>query len=181
MQSAPDDGKQVFYYLGQFSMDNPDFLLRNPDFLLKNVDFIIKLQVIRLIGILGAVDPHRHAKLTAIEEANTKEEEVILSSISKARTPMNSSSTLGPSSADYFPTIAIAGLMKILRDPSLSQYSNMVVQAVMQIFKSLSLKCVPFLKDIVPPMLNVMQTCESGLRDFLFQQLGELVRIVKQQ
>jgi FKBP12-rapamycin complex-associated protein len=143
----------------------------------------VRREVIKLIGILGAVDPHRHAVVAATQEAQTKEDanegSSSSSSSSKSRAA-NSSSALGPSSPDYFPTIAIAGLMKILRDPSLSQYSNMVVQAVMQIFKNMGLKCVPFLKDIVPPILNVMLTCESGLRDFLFQQLGELVRIVKQ-
>ena len=135
----------------------------------------IRREVIKLIGILGAVDPHRHAVTAATEDTDTKQQSS--ESSGKGRTPATS---LGPSSPDYFPTVAISGLMKILRDPSLRNYSNMVVQAVMQIFRQLGLKCVPFLKDIVPPMLNVMRNCESGLRDFLFQQLGELVRIVKQ-
>lgn len=53
----------------------------------------------------------------------------------------------------------------------------------MAIFRSLGLKCVPFLKEIVTPMLNVIgrSLCEPGLRDFLFQQLGELVSIVTQR
>lgn len=134
----------------------------------------VRREVIKLIGILGAVDPHRHAVQTASADLQTKK----LGNEGSSKS--HSSSTLGPSSPDYYPRIAIDGLMKILRDPSLSQYSNMVVQAVMQIFKNMGLKCVPFLKDIMTPIINVMATCESGLRDFLFQQLGELVRIVKQ-
>ena len=44
----------------------------------------------------------------------------------------------------------------------------------MAIFRSLGAplaRCVPFLKDIVTPMLNVIgrPAAEPGLRDFLFQ------------
>lgn len=79
-----------------------------------------------------------------------------------------------------FTTVSITALMRILRDPSLSSTHYMVVQAVMVIFKSLGLKCIPFLPHIMPPFLQVMRTCESGFREFLFQQLGVLVSIVKQ-
>lgn len=32
----------------------------------------------------------------------------------------------------------------------------------------------------MPPFLHVMNTCEAGFREFLFQQMGSLVSIVKQ-
>src|SRR5271163_4086282 len=51
----------------------------------------------------------------------------------------------------------------------------------MFIFKSLGLKCIPFLHQIMPPFLHLMNTCESGFREFLFQQMGSLVSVVKQR
>jgi FKBP12-rapamycin complex-associated protein len=56
---------------------------------------------------------------------------------------------LGPSqNEDYYPTISIHTLIKILKDPSLSVHHTAVVQALMYIFKTLGLKCVPFLQSV---------------------------------
>lgn len=54
--------------------------------------------------------------------------------------------TGGPSqNEDYYPTVAIDALMRILKDSSLSVHHTAAVQAVMYIFKTLGLKCVSFL------------------------------------
>jgi len=55
---------------------------------------------------------------------------------------------LNPSSEEYYPTVAINALMRILRDPSLSVHHTAVVQAVIYIFKTLGLKCVSFLPQV---------------------------------
>ena len=55
---------------------------------------------------------------------------------------------LSPSNEDYYPNVAVGALMKILKDPSLSIHHSAVVQAVMYIFKTLGLKCVPFLPQV---------------------------------
>jgi FKBP12-rapamycin complex-associated protein len=86
---------------------------------------------------------------------------------------------LAPSSEEYYPTVAIHALMRILRDSTLSQHHNMVVQAVMFIFRSLGMKCVPFLPHIIPHFLFAMRRGEDSLRDSLFQQLSSLVSLVK--
>ncbi len=49
---------------------------------------------------------------------------------------------------EYYPTVAINALMKILKDSSLSVHHTAVVQAIMYIFKTLGLKCVPFLSQV---------------------------------
>ncbi len=81
---------------------------------------------------------------------------------------------------EYYLTVSVNALMRILRDPSLSQHHTTVIQAVMLIFKSLGLKCIPFLPQIMPPFLQVMRTKETLFLKFLFKQLGTLVAIVKQ-
>eukprot|EP00742_Colponemidia_sp_Colp-10_P007030 GILJ01007544.1.p1 GENE.GILJ01007544.1~~GILJ01007544.1.p1 ORF type:complete len:2402 (-),score=355.14 GILJ01007544.1:281-6541(-) len=148
----------------------------------------LRREVIRVLGIIGALDPYRHK----INQMHLRGQ-VVAGPEDGGETPMTRDDALTtpasandvlpgmvPSSEDYYPTVAITALMRILRDPSLSAHHNMVIQAVMFIFKSLGLKCVPFLPQIIPPFLQVMRNCEDGLRESLFQQLGVLVSIVKQ-
>jgi FKBP12-rapamycin complex-associated protein len=70
--------------------------------------------------------------------------------------------------------------MKILCDSSLSVHHTAVITAIMYIFKTLGLKCVPFMPQIMPPFLSMMRTCPSGMLEFYFQQLAVIVSIVKQ-
>ncbi|KYQ91695.1 protein kinase [Tieghemostelium lacteum] len=131
----------------------------------------IRREVIKVLGILGALDPYKHK----MNELGQRREDPKLDDKNS-----NEILNISPSSEDYYPTVAITALMKILRDPSLSSHHTSVIQAVMFIFKSLGLKCIPFLPQIMPPFLHVMNSCEPGFREFLFQQLGLLVSIVKQ-
>ncbi|CCI39855.1 unnamed protein product [Albugo candida] len=89
-------------------------------------------------------------------------------------------SELSPSSDAYFPTVAIHVLLGILKDPSLGMHHHGVIQAIMFIFKSLSMQCVPFLKYIVPPFLLVLRQSQIKLRETLFLQLTQLIIIVQQ-
>ena len=63
---------------------------------------------------------------------------------------------------EFYPAIAIHLLMKIIRDPSLSQHHNMVVQAITIIFKSLNIKCVPYIQTVIPAYLTVFRTADPG-------------------
>jgi FKBP12-rapamycin complex-associated protein len=157
--------------------DHPHLLSTLLDALRGEPSWEVRHEVIKVIGIIGAVDPYRHAAATSSVDGAPVDSKDESTRVRSGKPPQ---SGLSPSSPDFYPTVAIDGLMKILRDSSLSHHSNMVVQAVILIFKHLGLKCVPFLREIVPPMLKVMRACEPGLRDFLFQKLGELVTIVKQ-
>ena len=49
---------------------------------------------------------------------------------------------------DFFPAVTIAVLMRILRDPSLQQHHNNVIQPIVFIFKSLGVKCVPHVQQV---------------------------------
>lgn len=49
---------------------------------------------------------------------------------------------------EYYLAMAIATLMKIIRDPTLSQHHTMVVQAVTFTFKSLGIKCVSYIPQV---------------------------------
>eukprot|EP01122_Echinamoeba_exundans_P010671 TRINITY_DN4046_c0_g1_i4.p1 TRINITY_DN4046_c0_g1~~TRINITY_DN4046_c0_g1_i4.p1 ORF type:complete len:2948 (+),score=528.09 TRINITY_DN4046_c0_g1_i4:172-9015(+) len=89
------------------------------------------------------------------------------------------SGLLSISSEDYYPTVAVRALLRILKDQSLSAHHQNAVQAIMSMFKSLGLRCVSFLPQIMPPYLQLLKSSEPRFREFLFQQLAVLVSIVK--
>ena len=68
--------------------------------------------------------------------------------------PMDSSASemlvnMNYSSLDeFYPAVAIATLMRVVKDPTLSHHHNSVVTAVMFIFKSLGVRCVPYIKQV---------------------------------
>jgi len=80
---------------------------------------------------------------------------------------------------DYYPTVAIDALMRILSDHRLSPHHNLVLHAVMFIFRSLGMKCTPYLPQIMPPFLREMRTCEDSIREAFLQHICSIVSIVK--
>ena len=88
---------------------------------------------------------------------------------------------LTPSNEEYYPTVVMNTLMQnVLRDNSLSQYHSAVIEAIVTIFKTLGLKCVPFLGQIVPTFISVIRTAAQTRLESYFNQLSILVSIVRQ-
>jgi Domain of unknown function (DUF3385) len=86
-----------------------------------------------------------------------------------------------PLDEGFYPSVAIQALMRIFRDSSLAVHHGMVVQAVMFIFKSLGLRCVPFLDKVVPHMIYAVKyLAPSNLRESLLVQLAVLSTIVRE-
>jgi FKBP12-rapamycin complex-associated protein len=52
------------------------------------------------------------------------------------------------SSEDYYPTVAINALMRVLRDSGLASQHQAVVSSLMQIFKALGTASVPYLPKV---------------------------------
>lgn len=159
--------------------------LRYPQLLALLITFLkteqqlsIRREAMKVLGILGALDPYRQ-RMGAIESSPAKGAFTETQASPDATTEqmlMN----MSPSHEDYYPTVVINALMKILKDPSLATHHTSVIQAVMLIFKTLGLKCVPFLPQIMRPYLNMMQTCPTGMVEFHFNNLAQLVSIVRQ-
>lgn len=86
-----------------------------------------------------------------------------------------------PGDEEFYPTVAIQALMRIFKDPSLANHHGMVMQAIMFIFKSLGLRCVPFLNKVVPHIMLTIRTCgPSNLRESLLKQVATLSGIVRE-
>ena len=73
---------------------------------------------------------------------------------------------------EFYPAVSMVALMRIFRDQSLSHHHTMVVQAITFIFKSLGLKCVQFLPQVMPTFLNVIRVCDGAIREVSSQDLN---------
>ncbi|XP_061354471.1 serine/threonine-protein kinase TOR isoform X2 [Gastrolobium bilobum] len=141
-------------------------------------------EVLKVLGIMGALDPHLHKRNQktlpgphgeVTRPASDSNQQIQ----SMDEFPMD----LWPSFAssdDYYSTVAINSLMRILRDPSLASYHLKVVGSLMFIFKSMGLGCVPYLPKVLPDLFHTVRTCEDSLKDFITWKLGTLVSIVRQ-
>lgn len=76
----------------------------------------IRREVIKVLGIVGALDPNKH-KTIQIEVRSEKSEE----SSSGTTNQPSIDSLPGLGSEEYYLTVSVRSLMTILRDPSLSQ------------------------------------------------------------
>lgn len=87
---------------------------------------------------------------------------------------------LMPSNKEYFSTVVINALLQILNDGSLALHHAAVVEAIMNIFRTLGLECVQFLDRIIPAFLNVIRSSNAQRVESYFNQLATLVGIVRQ-
>lgn len=114
----------------------------------------IRRETIRVLGLLGALDPYRH-KINRGQIDFQPEAPVLIPFSDKNDDPnmdLTSSEMLVNMSSstleEYYLAMSIATLMKIIRDPTLSQHHTMVVHAVTFIFKSLGIKCVTYISQV---------------------------------
>ncbi len=101
----------------------------------------VRREVIKVLGILGALDPYRR-KIKPEEDAAS---EVSSSLVSAASRNLTGAST---ATDDYYQTVAINALLNILKDQSLGGHHYKVIEAIMSIFKTQGLKCVSFLPQV---------------------------------
>ncbi|KAJ2896944.1 phosphatidylinositol 3-kinase-like protein [Zalerion maritima] len=135
----------------------------------------LRQETIKLMGILGALDPYRHQQVE--ERAPDLKRNVDSNQMTDISLMMTG---LTPSNKEYYPTVVINSLLSILRDHSLSQHHASVIEAIMNIFRTLGLECVPFLDRIVPAFLGVIRSSNSTRLESYFNQLAILVSIVRQ-
>ena len=87
---------------------------------------------------------------------------------------------LPPSNEEYYPTVVFNTLLQtVLRDNSLTQHHSAVIDAIVTTFKTLGLKCVPFLGQIIPSFVTVIRNAPPTKLELYFNQISILVHIVK--
>jgi FKBP12-rapamycin complex-associated protein len=168
----------------------PNFLETLLNFLRTEQRGTIRGQTLRLLGLLGALDPYRH-KMAIGEIDSSSVTSAALIPINDSTNEMELSFEMSPSELlvnmgsncsleDFYPSVAISALMRIIRDPTLSQYHTEVVQAVTYIFRALGIKSVPYIPQVIPSMINVIRSMDVKFHDNLLRQLGILISIVRQ-
>ncbi|RDL41871.1 ARM repeat-containing protein [Venustampulla echinocandica] len=135
----------------------------------------LRQETIKLMGILGALDPYKHQQV----EERSPEMQLRLEANQTTDISLMMSG-LTPSTKEYFPTVVINALLQILKDPSLVQHHAVVVEAIMNIFRTLNMECVPFLDKIIPAFLSVIRSSPPSRLESYFSNLSILVTIVKQ-
>uniref|UniRef100_H2Y9G5 Serine/threonine-protein kinase TOR n=1 Tax=Ciona savignyi TaxID=51511 RepID=H2Y9G5_CIOSA len=149
-------------------------------FLKTEPSLAFRKEVMKVLGLIGTLDPFKHKMNQCSPEdvsvgANDRR--------IKKDTDFNVNDMLvsiGTTSEDFYPAVAITTLMRVLRDPLLSSHHKDVIQAVNHMFQSLKVKCVPYLPEIIPTYLSTIQTCDPSIREFLFKSLGLITSTVKQ-
>jgi serine/threonine-protein kinase mTOR len=203
-QSSPAKREAALHTLGQLASnsgyvidpytDYPQLLSILVNIVKTEQTGFLRKETIKLMGILGALDPYKHQVrqylhsanpwircLTLIQQVMEKSPESHLVDQAQAVTDVSLIMTgLTPSSEEYAPTVVINSLMNMLRDPSLANHYSAVIDAIMSIFKTLVLKCVPFLGQIIPGFLQVIRSSPSSRLESYFNQLSLLVSIVRQ-
>lgn len=162
-------------YVIQPLLDYPELLNVLVNILKSDSSQNIKRETVRLLGTLGALDPYKYKEVEEKFDKNNSSEQNALP-IDIALLIQN----VSPSNEEYYPTVVIYTLLKMLTDRSLVSHHTAVIQAIVHIFKSLGLRCVSFLSKIIPAIISVMESCPPSLLEFYFENLGILVSIVKQ-
>lgn len=135
----------------------------------------LRQETIKLMGILGALDPYQHQQ---VEERSPETQRRVESTQTTDISLMMTGLT--PSSKEYYPTVVINALLGIIKDQSLVQYHQDVISAIMSIFRTLGLDCVTFLDRIIPAFLLVIRSSSPQKAEAYFSQLATLVSIVRQ-
>ncbi|KAL8971115.1 MAG: hypothetical protein Q9183_001211, partial [Haloplaca sp. 2 TL-2023] len=135
----------------------------------------VRKETIKLLGILGALDPYKNQQIMDTSpEVRLRKESQAVSDVGLIMQGMT------PDNEDYYPTVVFNILLQnILKDTSLSQYHSAVIDAIVTTFKTLGLKCVPFLNQIIPSLTTVVRTAPQNRLESYFNQIAILVRIVK--
>ena len=132
-------------------------------------------ETIKLLGTLGAQDPYKHEEiLETSSEARSKNAADAVSDVGLVIEGMT------PSNEDYYPKVVFNILTQtVLADPSLSQYHTAVIEAIVTIFKTLGVRCIPFLPEIIPSFLTIIRAAPTTRLEIYFNQLAILVSIVR--
>ncbi|GIL87381.1 hypothetical protein Vretimale_1690 [Volvox reticuliferus] len=166
-------------------------------------------EVIKVLGIIGALDPHTHKVNQASLSGEGKLEKegvrplrhggaaaaagggagLVGTSGDTGMAPGDEGGTSGDllpasglvtSSDDYYPTVAINALIRVLRDPALASQHLAVIRALSAIFKALQLNVVPYLPKVLPLLFSVLRGSDEALREEILSSLRALVGYVRQ-
>jgi serine/threonine-protein kinase mTOR len=137
-------------------VDHPQLLQLLARILRTEVNQQIRREVVKVLGILGALDPYRRKVCESlVAQSLTCSSGLFQSRPEEDATPETAAvnavpvtpSTAGMSD-DYYQTVVFTTLLSVLKDQALSGHHYTVIEAIMSIFKTQGLKCVTFLPQV---------------------------------
>lgn len=169
-QLASNTGYVIAPYL-----DHPQLLDMLTSIIKTEQQGVIRRETIKLLGILGALDPYRHQQSLETRSTAKTADNLGLSDVALIM------QGLTPSNEEYYPQVVMNILMhNVLQDSSLAQYHHNVIEAIVTIFKTLGLKCVTFLPQIIPTFISVIHSAPLNKLEQYFNQMAILISIVGQ-
>ncbi|KAG8710612.1 phosphatidylinositol kinase- protein kinase tor1 [Ceratobasidium sp. 394] len=130
-------------------------------------------EAMRALGILGAVDPYKHAH--NLDQADQAAQDTAnLNHIDLTAIAADTNKE------EYSSTVVFSALVGILKTPSLSSHHPSAIDAIMSICKTQGLKILGYLPQVMPVFFHVIRTARSQTQVYHLQQLGLLVGILGQ-
>lgn len=141
-------------YVVQPLVDHPQLLQILSRILKTEPTQSIRREVVKVLGILGALDPYRRkvcvcvrsCTSTYIDYSKAQPLDELEAATDTITAPISYTGASG--SDDYYQTVVINALLGILKDQSLAGQHHTVIEAIMSIFKTQGLKCVTFLPQV---------------------------------
>ncbi|KDD76204.1 FAT domain-containing protein, partial [Helicosporidium sp. ATCC 50920] len=155
----------------------------------------LRREVMKVLGIVGALDPHAHKlNLAALQGEGKLESEGVRPHqyrAKEAKLPgapaadstldLLPSAGLVTSSEDYYPTVAINALMRVLRNPGLASLHGRAVHALFDIIRAMALNFVLYLPKVVPVLLQLTREADDLQRRVdMVRALTDLVVLMRQ-
>jgi serine/threonine-protein kinase mTOR len=138
--------------------------------IIKNeLDHEVRREAIRLMGVIGAIDPYL---MKALEKTGL--------SVPKMEESVNEvpSHSLNSTPEEFYARIAVNSLLNILKDSTLSMHHMVAAQALVYLFRTLGQRSNQFLTQVLPVFYPIVQNCAPNSTEFYIQQLSVLVGVV---
>ncbi|KAK0535702.1 phosphatidylinositol kinase- protein kinase tor1 [Tilletia horrida] len=135
----------------------------------------VRRETMRVMGILGALDPFRYK----LVDASAGEEES-KQGVEGAPDLFELALAAGPASEEYFQNVAVEALMAVLRDRTLTAHHYLAIEGVTYMFTTQGLKCVNFLPQIIPTILGVIRHSSTIAVESYYSKLTQLVNVIQQ-
>ncbi|KAJ2370403.1 phosphatidylinositol kinase- protein kinase tor1, partial [Coemansia sp. RSA 2607] len=163
--------------------------------LLKTDAADVREAAMRAIGALGAADPHALRGAVAASPAVAASSATSAAAAAAANTTtavtaagpalvgdiqVDSYGTTFSSEPNYFTSVSVAALLRILNSPADAKSHLLAVQALNTLFAPLQSVCGQYLDAVVPAILRAMAAAPPEAAESYIARLGRLISIARQ-